>query len=30
VKGTWVRGRAVYRDGKVVGEAKGRLIMPGR
>jgi allantoinase len=30
VKSTWVRGRAVYRDGKVVGEAQGRLIMPGR
>lgn len=29
VKGTWVRGRAIYRDGKVVGEAKGRLITPG-
>jgi allantoinase len=30
VKSTWVRGRAVYRDAKVVGEAQGRLIMPGR
>jgi allantoinase len=30
VKGTWVRGRAVYRDGKIVGEAKGRLVTPGR
>jgi len=28
VKGTWVRGRAVYRDGKIVGEAQGRLITP--
>jgi allantoinase len=30
VKGTWVRGRAVYRAGKVVGEAQGRLITPSR
>jgi allantoinase len=29
VKGTWVRGRAVYRDGKIVGEAQGRLVAPG-
>ena len=29
VKGTWVRGRAIYRDGKIVGEAQGRLITPG-
>jgi allantoinase len=28
VKGTWVRGRAVYRDGKIVGEPKGRLVTP--
>jgi allantoinase len=26
VRGTWVRGRAVYRDGKVTGEARGRLV----
>jgi allantoinase len=30
VRGTWVRGRAVYRDGKIVGEAKGRLVTPRR
>jgi allantoinase len=30
VKGTWVRGRAVYRDGKIVGEARGRLVTPSR
>ncbi len=30
VKGTWMRGRAVYRDGKVVGEAQGRLVRPTR
>jgi allantoinase len=29
VKGTWVRGRAVYRDGKIVGEAQGRHVTPG-
>ena len=29
VKGTWMRGRAVYRDGKIVGEAQGRLVTPG-
>ena len=29
VKGTWVRGRAIYRDGKIVGETQGRLITPG-
>jgi len=28
VRGTWVRGRAVYRDGKVAGEAGGRLLRP--
>jgi len=26
VRGTWLRGRAVYRDGKVVGDARGRLV----
>jgi allantoinase len=30
VKGTWLRGRTVYRDGKVVGESRGRLITPSR
>ena len=30
VKGTWVRGRPVYRDGKVVGEAQGKLVVPSR
>jgi allantoinase len=30
VKGTWVRGRAVYRDGKAVGAAQGRLVTPSR
>ena len=30
VKGTWVRGRAVYRDGKIVGAARGRLVTPSR
>ena len=30
VKGTWMRGRAVYRDGKIVGEARGRLVTPSR
>ena len=26
VKGTWVRGRAVYRNGKFPGQAAGRLL----
>lgn len=30
VKGTWVRGRTVYRNGKVVVGAQGRLIVPSR
>jgi allantoinase len=30
VRGTWVRGRAVYRDGKIVGAVQGRLITPGK
>jgi hypothetical protein len=30
VRGTWVRGRAVYRDGKIVGKARGRLVTPSR
>jgi allantoinase len=28
VKGTWVRGRAVYRNGKFPGQAPGRLLTP--
>jgi allantoinase len=30
VKGTWVRGQAVYRDGKIVGQPKGTLVTPRR
>jgi allantoinase len=30
VKGTWARGRAVYRDGESVGGAQGRLVIPRR
>jgi len=28
VKGMWLRGQAVYRDGKIVGKAQGRLVKP--
>jgi allantoinase len=28
VKGTWVRGRAVYRNGKFSGQVAGRLLTP--
>ncbi len=30
VKGTWVRGKAVYRNGKFPGQAQGRLLRPGK
>ena len=28
VKGTWVRGRSVYRDGSFLDQARGRLLTP--